>query len=142
MPALASYKPQCYHSSENWLAYQSGLEEIRLIEFSKDNTIDLTYQISIGPEPLKSVKMVYSPEEKEIYVGLAQLTKYMILKKNKTICTFTVPLTCNISDFSSGMVAVDGVNDGLQIYFVFASSKGQITTVSAFNPETKVNFNI
>jgi hypothetical protein len=75
-------------------------------------------------------------------VGLALLSKYMIFKKNAVLCSFDLMLTCNIADFSSGLVAVDGVNDGTQTYFVFTTSKGQITTVTVSHPETKVSFKI
>ena len=45
---------------------------------------------------------------------------------------------CNIADFDGGFVAVEGVNDGMQIYFMFVSRKGKIVTVPVEMPENMV----
>lgn len=48
LPGLASYKTQCHHSSGNWLAYQEGLETVRLIEFTSNRSIEQNFKINIG----------------------------------------------------------------------------------------------
>lgn len=60
LPSLASYKPQCHHSCENWMAYQAGLADVRLIEFTPSNAIKDSILINVGTEPLRSVRVVYS----------------------------------------------------------------------------------
>ena len=55
---------------------------------------------------------------------------------------YSLPLHCNIADFSNGFAAVEGVNDGMQIYFVFATVSGQIMTVPVHDVQKGVTFNI
>ena len=62
------------------------------------------------------------------YLALTYHTRYTILKKNEEIIKNNVKLTCNISEFDAGFVACEGVNDSMQIYFMFVTRKGQIIT--------------
>lgn len=75
-------------------------------------------------------------------MGIALLTKYLILKKNQVLHEHSLSLQCNIADFSSGFAAVEGVNDGLQIYFVFVTATGQIMTVPVHDVQKGVSFNV
>jgi hypothetical protein len=86
--------------------------------------------------------VVTSQEEKAPYIALAFLSKYIILRQGEIISTFKLQLTCNIAEFDAGFVGVDGVNDGMQTYFVFATAKGQLMTVPVDNPENRVVINV
>lgn len=65
-----------------------------------------------------------------------------MLKGSQLVSTFKLPLTCNITDFTDGFVGVEGVHDGIQTYFIFVTSKGQLFTVPVSHPENKVSFNV
>ena len=51
-------------------------------------------------------------------------------------------MTCNIVDFDGGFVDCQGVNDGMQIYFMFVTRKSQILTVPMENFENTVDTKI
>jgi len=75
-------------------------------------------------------------------MGVALLTKYLIFRKNQVIHTYSLPLNCNIADFSAGFAGVEVINDGVQIYFVFVTSVGQIITAPINDLERGLAFNI
>jgi hypothetical protein len=49
LPSPAAYKPQCQHSSGNWLAYQTSLTEVRVVEFNSNCTLRSSFTIDVGP---------------------------------------------------------------------------------------------
>jgi len=77
-----------------------------------------------------------------VYVGIALLTKYLILKKNQVIKEYSIPLQYNIVDFNAAFTGVEAVNDGKQIYFAFVTRIGQIMTVPIDNLDKGVTFSI
>ena len=106
------------------MAYQSGLTDVRLIEFNSNGTIKESILINVGSEPLRSVRVVYCSEQKIPYFALVQVSKYTILKKHDVIVNSNLKLNCNIADFDGGFVTAEGVNDGMQSYFVLVTAKG------------------
>ena len=105
LPTFAAYKPQCHHSSGDWLAYQTTLCDVRLVEFNKNGKVKQIFAINIGSEPLKALRLVYSKEESTPYLALTFHSKYIIYKKNEEIIKNNVKLTCNIVEFDAGLVA-------------------------------------
>ena len=53
-----------------------------------------------------------------------QVSKYTIIKKNDVIVSSSLKLNVNIADFDDGFVAAEGVNDGMQSYFVLVTARG------------------
>lgn len=82
LPTLATYKPNCQDCSANWLAYQTTLNDIRLVEFHPNNTIKQIFAINIGSEPLKALRLEFSREAGVPYLALTFHTRYAIFKKN------------------------------------------------------------
>ena len=143
LPTFAAYKLQCQDSSVNWLAYQSTLSDVRLVEFHPDGKIKQIYAMNIGAEqPLKSLRLVYSKQAGMPYLALNFHAKYTIFKKNDEVISKKLELTKNIADFDNGFVASQGVNDGMQIYFMFVTRKGKITTVPVDKLENTVEVKI
>lgn len=142
LPAFAGCKLQNVSSSRSWLVYQSTSTELRLLEFAANYSLRETYLLDIPPEPIRAIRVVCDPEDATVYVGIAFISKFMLLRKNTLLTQFSLTLVCNIVDFEAGFAAVEGVHDGRQIYFVLTTCRGQIITCPVATPENKVFFQV
>ena len=77
-----------------------------------------------------------------IYFAIAFISNFSITRKSEVINRYNLPLHCNIVDFDNSFVAVDGVYDGKQLYFVFLTVKGEIITVPVTNPYNQVHIKL
>ena len=96
--------------------------------------IEENLTLDVQNEPVRGVRVVYSSQEDNVYVGIIFVGKLLILKKNQVIHQYRLKFSTNIVDFEGGFVGLEGINDGKQIYFVALTAKGLIVTIPVDEP--------